>query len=99
MKIALYSGTYVKDKDGAVKSISQLVSSFRNNGHQVTVWSPDVSPLDNHNGLTVHTVPALPLPQYPDYKLGFFSSETKRQLDAFAPDSAEAKKAHTDLGK
>ena len=86
MKIALYSGTYVKDKDGAVKSISQLVSSFRNNGHQVTVWSPDVSPLDNHNGLTVHTVPALPLPQYPDYKLGFFSSETKRQLDAFAPD-------------
>ena len=86
MKIALYSGTYVKDKDGAVKSISQLVSSFRNNGHQVMVWSPDVSPRDNHNGLTVHTVPALPLPQYPDYKLGFFSSNTKRQLDAFAPD-------------
>ena len=43
MKIALYTGTYVKDKDGAVKSISQLVSSFRKNGHQVTVWSPDVS--------------------------------------------------------
>ncbi len=86
MKIALYSGTYVKDKDGAVKSISQLVSSFRNNGHQVTVWSPDVSPLDNHNGLTVHTVPAVPVPQYPDYKFGFFSSYTKRQLDAFAPD-------------
>ena len=86
MKIALYSGTYVKDKDGAVKSISQLVSSFRNHGHQVTVWSPDVSLQDNHNGLTVHTVPAIPIPQYPDYKLGFFSTDTKRQLDAFSPD-------------
>jgi glycosyltransferase involved in cell wall biosynthesis len=86
MKIALYSGTYVKDKDGAVKSISELVSSFRDNGHRVTVWSPDVSPLDNHNGLTVHAVPSVPIPQYPDYKLGFFSSDTKRQLDAFAPD-------------
>ena len=86
MKIALYSGTYVKDKDGAVKSITQLVSSFRKQGHQVTVWSPDVSHLDNHNGLTVHTMPAVPIPQYPDYKLGFFRPETRRQLDAFAPD-------------
>ncbi|NMW20206.1 MAG: glycosyltransferase family 1 protein [Chlorobiaceae bacterium] len=86
MKIALYSGTYVKDKDGAVKSIAQLVSSFRKKGHQVTVWSPDVSLQDNHNGLTVHTMPAVPIPQYPDYKLGFFRPETRRQLDAFAPD-------------
>ncbi len=86
MKIALYAGTYVRDKDGAVKSIYQLVSSFRNNGHEVVVWSPDVSAGDNHDGLTVHTLPAVPIPLYPDYKLGFFKSETKRQLDAFAPD-------------
>jgi phosphatidylinositol alpha 1,6-mannosyltransferase len=86
MKIALYSGTYVKDKDGAVKSIYQLVASFRNNGHQLGVWSPDVSNRDNHCGLTVHTMPSIPLPLYPDYKLGFFSKETRRQLDEFAPD-------------
>jgi len=86
MKIALYSGTYVKDKDGAVKSIYQLVSSFRKNGHQLNVWSPDVSNADNHNGLTVYKTPAVPLPLYPDYKVGFFNAETRRQLDAFAPD-------------
>jgi phosphatidylinositol alpha 1,6-mannosyltransferase len=86
MKIALYSGTYVKDKDGAVKSIYQLVSSFRKNGHQLSIWSPDVSSLDHHNGLMVHRMPAVPLPMYPDYKLGFFSAETRRQLDEFAPD-------------
>ena len=86
MKIALYAGTYVKDKDGAVKSIYQLVSSFRKNGHEVAVWSPDVSTKDNHYGLVVHTMPSVPIPLYPDYKLGFFMSETRRQLEAFVPD-------------
>lgn len=86
MKIALYSGSYVKDKDGAVKSLYQLVSSFRKSGHQVTVWSPDVSPQENHNGLTVHGMPSVPIPFYPAYRLGFFNSETRAQLDAFAPD-------------
>ena len=86
MKIALYSGTYVKDKDGAVKSIYQLVASFRKSGHQVTVWSPDVSPQDNHNGLTVYGMPSVPIPFYPAYRLGFFKAETRAQLDAFAPD-------------
>ncbi|MEI8031999.1 MAG: glycosyltransferase family 1 protein [Chlorobiaceae bacterium] len=86
MKIALYSGTYVRDKDGAVKSIYRLVASFRKKGHQVEVWSPDVSMQDDHDGVTVHTMPAVPIPLYPDYKLGFFRSATKRQLDSFVPD-------------
>jgi phosphatidylinositol alpha 1,6-mannosyltransferase len=86
MKIALYAGTYVRDKDGAVKSIYQLVSSFRKNGHSVAVWSPDVSKGDNHNGLTVHRMPSVPIPLYPDYKLGFFTKDTRLQLEVFAPD-------------
>ena len=86
MKIALYSGTYVRDKDGAVKSIYQLVASFRKNGHEVAVWSPDVSQGDSHNGLSVHRMPSVPIPLYPDYKLGFFTDETRLQLEAFAPD-------------
>ncbi len=86
MKIALYSGTYVKDKDGAVKSIYQLVASFRNNGHEVAVWSPDVASGDNHNGLCVHRMPSVPILLYPDYKLGFFTDGTRLQLESFAPD-------------
>ena len=86
MKIALYTGTYVKDKDGAVRSIYQLVASFRKNGHAVVVWSPDVSEQDNHGSLRVNRLPSVPIPFYPDYKLGFFSSGTEEQLDAFAPD-------------
>ena len=86
MKIALYVGSYVRDKDGAVKSIYQLVSSFRKNGHQVVVWSPDLSAGDNHSGLTVYRVASVPVPLYSDYRLGFFSKETLRQLEGYAPD-------------
>ncbi len=86
MKIALYAGTYVKDKDGAVRSIYQLVASFRKNGHEVMVWSSDVSGQDNHGSLKVNRLPSVPIPLYPDYKLGFFNAVTKRQLDAYAPD-------------
>jgi phosphatidylinositol alpha 1,6-mannosyltransferase len=86
MKIALYAGTYVRDKDGAVKSIYQLVSSFRKSGHTVMVWSPDVSASDDHRGMTVNRMPSVPIPLYPDYKLGFFTARTRRQLDTFAPD-------------
>ncbi len=86
MKIALYAGTFIRDKDGAVKSIYQLVSSFRKNGHTVVVWSPDIAADDDHGGMTVHRMPSVPIPLYPDYKLGFFNAETSRQLDAFGPD-------------
>lgn len=86
MKIALYAGTYVKDKDGAVRSIYQLVDSFRRSDHEVTVWSPDVSGKDDHGSLSVIRLPSVPIPLYPDYKIGFFGSVTERQLDAFAPD-------------
>ncbi|MBN1279086.1 MAG: glycosyltransferase family 1 protein [Chlorobiaceae bacterium] len=86
MKIALYAGTYVKDKDGAVRSIYQLVASFRKKGHEVVVWSSDVSEQDSHGSLKVHRLPSVPIPLYPDYKLGFFGSVTESELNAFTPD-------------
>jgi phosphatidylinositol alpha 1,6-mannosyltransferase len=85
MKVALYAGTYVKDKDGAVRSIYQLVASMVRSGHQVMVWTPDFSP--GQNGMVpVNLVPSVPIPLYPDYKLGFYSAVTEQQLDEFAPE-------------
>ncbi|MBN1929225.1 MAG: glycosyltransferase family 1 protein [Chlorobiaceae bacterium] len=85
MKVALYAGTYVKDKDGAVRSIYQLVASMVRSGHTVVVWTPDFTP--GEDGMVpVNKVPAVPIPLYPDYKLGFFNASVERQLDEFAPD-------------
>ncbi len=86
MKIALYAGSYVKDKDGAVKSIYQLVSSFRKQEHEVEVWSPDLSSSDDVGDIALHGVPSVPIPLYPDYKLGFFTNDIRLQLEAFFPD-------------
>jgi glycosyltransferase involved in cell wall biosynthesis len=85
MKIALYAGTYVKDKDGAVRSIYQLVASLISCGHQVAVWSPDISPLQD-GAVSVHKVPSIPIPLYPDYRLGFYQAKSERELDSFSPD-------------
>jgi glycosyltransferase involved in cell wall biosynthesis len=85
MKIALYAGTYVKDKDGAVRSIYQLVASLIRSGHKVAVWSPDIS--DQEDGaVLVHKVPSVPIPLYPDYRLGFCLARNERELDFFSPD-------------
>ncbi len=85
MKIALYAGTYVKDKDGAVKTMYQLVASFLKAGHEVMVWSPDFCPVDGRREEVV-VMPSVPIPLYPDYRLGFYTASTEKQLDAFKPD-------------
>lgn len=85
MKIALYAGTYVKDKDGAVRSMYQLVASFLEAGHEVMVWSPDISSSEERHEKVI-AMPSVPIPLYPDYKLGFFSASTETQLDDFGPD-------------
>ncbi len=86
MKIAVYAGTYVKDKDGAVRSIYQLVASLQQGGHQVAVWSPDVSPSQDNAAVLVHQVPSMPVPLYPAYRLGFFRRSISDELDRFGPD-------------
>ncbi|ANT65720.1 glycosyltransferase family 4 protein [Prosthecochloris sp. CIB 2401] len=85
MKIAFYAGTYVKNKDGAVRSMYQLVASFLKAGHEVRVWSPDVNEQDSYSHRVVK-MPSVPIPLYPDYKLGFYFSGTEQELDSFAPD-------------
>ena len=85
MKIALYAGTYVKDKDGAVRSIYQLVASMIKRGHQVAVWSPDICGQQD-GGALVHKVPSVPIPLYPDYRIGFYQTRNQRELDCFSPD-------------
>lgn len=85
MKVAIYTGTFVRDKDGAVRSIYQLVSSMLRSGHQVVVWTPDYTHGDN-SMVPVNQVPSIPVPLYPDYRIGFYNAGTELQLNRYAPD-------------
>jgi len=85
MKIAIYAGTFVSNKDGAVRALYQLVSSLGNYGHEVAVWSPDIS-TQRDTAVSVHRLPSVPVPLYPSYRLGFYCPWTGRQIDGFSPD-------------
>lgn len=58
---------------------------MRKCGHEVAIWSPDVSPQADMS-LQVHKVPSVPIPLYPDYKIGFYLASTEKELDQFSPD-------------
>jgi len=86
MKIALYTGTFVKDKDGVARTLYEFIKSIRGTGHEVTIWSPDIQEKVKKPAINVEKVVSVPILLYPDYKLGFFGPKTKKQLDEMAPD-------------
>ena len=85
MRVALYAATYVKDKDGVARTVYRLVSSLLEGGHEVVVWSPDVSSTDGRQEM-INMLPSVPIPLYPDYKLGFYTASTEKEMDAYDPD-------------
>ncbi len=85
MKIAIYTGTYKKDQDGAVKTLYELVRGIRDSGIEVGVWSPLVTPSGDRN-ISVHKMRSLPLPLYRDYRLSFPLNRTFKELEEFKPD-------------
>ena len=86
MKIALYTGTFVKDKDGVARTLYEFVRCIKDMGHKVSVWSPEVTEGIEDTDMTVQKMPSIPVVLYPDYKLGFFGPGTKKQLDGLKPD-------------
>ncbi|HSQ35023.1 MAG TPA: glycosyltransferase family 1 protein, partial [Candidatus Binatia bacterium] len=69
MRVALYSGAFKENQDGATRSLYQLVRSLQTDGMQVGVWSYDRAPMSGANWVTHFTVPSLPLPLYPAYRI------------------------------
>mgnify|MGYP006283413869 CR=1 FL=1 len=86
MKIALYTGTFVKDKDGVARTLYELVKTIKENDHKVMIWSPEISQGVEDESISVQKLASVPVIVYPDYKVGFFGPRTKRQLDEFKPD-------------
>lgn len=86
MKIALYTGTFVRDKDGVARTLFELVNCIKNKGHKVKVWSPDVAQESSDENVDVRKLSSVPVLVYPDYKVGFFGPRTKKELDDFKPD-------------
>ncbi len=85
MRIALYTGTFYKDKDGVARTVYRLAESLLDGGHQIEVWTPEVSE-DTIPGVPIHTFPSLPIPLYPSYRFALPRLGFLREIDRFKPD-------------
>ena len=85
MRIALYYGTFYKNKDGVARTAYQLVGHLLSQGHEVHLWTPEVSE-DTLEGVTFHHLPSLPVPLYPSYRFALPRTGFLKELDEFEPD-------------
>ena len=85
MRVAIFTGTFVENKDGVARSLYELVNTLRSQGHEVGVWAPEFTP-QNDPGLHLFEIPSIPIPLYPDYRMTIYLKNIFNELDEFKPD-------------
>lgn len=85
MRVAIYAGLFIKDYDGATKTLFELIRSLRERRAEVAVWSFSSQPSEPP-GVAVSKVSAIALPFYPDYKFSLPGPRLFRQVNKFRPD-------------
>ena len=89
MRVAIFTGTYVENKDGVARSLYELVSTLRSKGHEVGIWAPEFTAQDDP-GIQLFEIPSIPIPLYPDYRMTIYLTNIFKELDRFKPDINEA---------
>ena len=86
LRIALFSGNYNYVRDGANQALNRLVDYLLRQGAQVRVYSPTVpNPAFEATGHLV-SVPSVPIPLRPEYRIPLaLTPSIRRDLAEFAP--------------
>ena len=85
MKIAFFTETFLPKVDGIVTRLTKTVQYLVEGGDEVIVFCPEGCP-DNYMGAKVVGVAAMPLPLYPELKLGLPGPAVSDALEEFKPD-------------
>ncbi len=85
MKIAFFTETFLPKVDGIVTRLTKTIESLTKTGDEVIVFCPEGCP-EEFMGAKVIGVPAMPLPLYPELKLGLPGSAVSDALESFKPD-------------
>ena len=85
MKIAFFTETFLPKVDGIVTRLTKTIQNLVQLGEDVIVFCPDGCP-SNYMGAKVVGVPAMPLPLYPELKLGLPGPSVSDELEHFKPD-------------
>lgn len=89
MRIAIFTDTYVPDRNGASASINQFTRLMADDGNQIIIFCPKAGhykdrPYDN---ITVKRYQSVTAPTYKDFKLALpFIWTAVKDLKEFAPD-------------
>ena len=86
LRVALFSGNYNYVRDGANQALNRLVGYLLRQGVQVRVYSPTVeNPAFPPTGDLV-SVPSVPIPGRPEYRLPIaIPGRVRLDLERFAP--------------
>ena len=85
MKIAFFTETFLPKVDGIVTRLTKTIEYLVKNGDDVIVFCPEGSP-NNYKGAKIIGVAAMPLPLYPELKLGLPGPAVSEALEKFQPD-------------
>ena len=85
MRIALFTETFLPKIDGIVTRLSHTVEQLQRLGDQVLVISP-AGGLTEYKGARIYGVEGVPLPMYPELKLGIPHPGIGVELEKFRPD-------------
>ena len=85
MKIAFFTETFLPKVDGIVTRLTKTIEYLVKNGDDVIVFCPEGSP-NNYKGAKIVGVAAMPLPLYPELKLGLPGPAVSDALEDFQPD-------------
>lgn len=87
LKVALFSGNYNYQADGANKALNKLVAFFQENGATVKVFSPTTKTPAFAPAGELISVPSIPVPGRGEYRIGLgLNSELKQEIRDFSPD-------------
>ncbi|MFV8835192.1 glycosyltransferase family 1 protein [Aquisalimonas sp.] len=70
MRIALVTETYRPETNGVAMTLGRLVDYVQRHGHRVELVTPTLRREDVPAGLSLLTLPGLPLPGYPEVRFG-----------------------------
>jgi glycosyltransferase involved in cell wall biosynthesis len=85
VKIAFFTETFLPKVDGIVTRLTKTIESLTKTGDEVIIFCPEGCPQE-FMGAKVIGVPAMPLPLYPELKLGLPGAAVSDALDSFKPD-------------
>ena len=85
MKIAFFTETFLPKVDGIVTRLTKTIPHLVESGDEVIIFCPEGCP-ENYKGAKVCGVPAMPLPLYPELKLGLPGPAVSEAIENFQPD-------------